>query len=113
MAGERGTNGPFTFDPTTFVGPELRYDHAHGWLRADSRYSASAPAAERSIALIAQWQPGTMNVRASRTSSTGLTKHCGSGTLSDVGQLRQRELRRGRGRAEHATLQSERRIVGA
>ena len=45
---------------------------------------SGAPSAERTIALIAQYQPGTMNVVAAWTSLTGLHKNGGSGTLSGV-----------------------------
>jgi Tfp pilus assembly protein PilX len=103
-------NGPFTFDPATFVGPDSgtitltggyariilqRIRPAVGTtvsglyiVRSRGVKTVSgvsgAPAAERTVALIASWQPGTMNVLAAWTSLTGLTKNGGSGTLSGV-----------------------------
>jgi hypothetical protein len=103
-------NGPLTFDPATFVGPDSgtismtggyalitvqRIRPAVGTtvsalyiVRSRGVKTISgvsdAPAAERTVALIASWQPGTMNVLAAWTSLTGLTKNGGSGTLSGV-----------------------------
>ena len=104
------TSGPFTFDPTTFVGPDSgtitmtggyakiivqRIRPAVGTtvpslfivrsrgVKTSSSVSG-APAAERTVALIAAWQPGQMNVVAAWTSLTGLQKNGGSGTLSGV-----------------------------
>jgi hypothetical protein len=104
------TNGPFAFDPTTFVGPDsgtipmtggyaklivqrirpavgttvsaLYVVRSRG-VKTTSSVSG-APAAERTVALIASWQPGTMNVVAAWTSLAGLQKNGGSGTLSGV-----------------------------
>lgn len=104
------TNGPFTFDPTTFVGPDSgtttmtggyariivqRIRPAVGTTQSALFIVRSrgvktisgvsgAPSAERTVALIASWQPGNMNVLAAWTSLTGLQKNGGSGTLSGV-----------------------------
>jgi hypothetical protein len=103
-------NGPFAFDPLTFVGPDSgiitltggyakiivqRIRPAVGTtvsslfvvrsrgVRTVSSVSG-APSAERTLALFASWQPATMNVLAAWTSITGLTKNGGSGELSGV-----------------------------
>ena len=104
------TNGPLTFDPATFVGPDSgtialtggyakiivqRIRPAVGTTVSSlfvvrsrgvktSSSVAGAPNAERTIALIASWQKGSMNVTAAWTSLTGLQKNGGSGTLSGV-----------------------------
>ena len=104
------TNGPLTFDPATFVGPDSgditltngfarivvqRIRPAVGTTVAGlfvvkstgvktASSVAGAPRAERTLALIASYQPGTMNVVAAWTSLTGLQKNGGSGTLSGV-----------------------------
>jgi hypothetical protein len=104
------TGGPITFDPTTFVGPDSgnitmtggyariivqRIRPAVGTtvsslfvVRSRGVKTVSgvsgAPSAERTVALIASWQPGKMNVVAAWTSLTGLQKNGGSGTLSGV-----------------------------
>lgn len=104
------TNGPFTFDPTTFVGPDSGTISLTGGyakitmqrLRAavgttvpalyviksrgvkTSSGVSGAPAAERTIGMFAEWQPGTMNVVAAWTSLTGLHKNGGSGELNGV-----------------------------
>lgn len=44
------------------------------------------PQAERIVAQYAQWQTGTMDVRSSFTSLTGMQKNGGSGTISGVDQ---------------------------
>ena len=103
-------NGPFAFDPTTFVGPDSgtitmtggyariimqRIRPAVGTtvaalyiVRARGVKTISgvsgAPSAERTVALIAAWQPSNMNVLSAWTSLTGLQKNGGSGTLSGV-----------------------------
>lgn len=104
------TNGPFAFNPATFVGPDSgtitmtggyakiivqRIRPAVGTtipalfvirsrgVKTSSSVSG-APNAERTLALYAQYQPGTMNVVAAWTSLTGLHKNGGSGTLSGV-----------------------------
>jgi hypothetical protein len=102
------TNGPITFNPTTFVGPDSgTVSFTGGYARVTlqrlkpavgttvpalyvltsrgvktSSSVAGAPAAERTVAVYAQWQPGTMNVVSAWTSLTGLHKNGGSGTLS-------------------------------
>jgi hypothetical protein len=104
------TNGPFAFNPATFVGPDSGTTSMTGGyakitvqriraavgttvpaifvIKSRGVKTASsvsgAPVAERSIALIAQYQPGNMNVVAAWTSLTGLQKNGGSGTLSGV-----------------------------
>lgn len=103
-------NGPLTFDPATFVGPDSgTFTMTAGYARVTvqrirpavgttvtglyivksrgvktASSVSGAPAAERTVALIAQWQPGTMNVVSAWTSLTGLQKNGGSGTLSGV-----------------------------
>lgn len=104
------TNGPFAFDPTTFVGPDSgtmtmtggyakilvqRIRPAVGTTVSSlfvvrsrgvktSSSVSGAPNAERTVALLASWQPGQMNVVSAWTSLTGLTKNGASGTLSGV-----------------------------
>lgn len=103
-------NGPFSFDPSTFVGPDSGTISLAGGsakitvqrLRAavgttvpalyvvksrgvkTTSGVSGAPAAERTIALFAEWQPGEMNVVAAWTSLTGLHKNGGSGELNGV-----------------------------
>lgn len=110
LADPTSATGPFVFDPTTFVGPDsgaitltggyakiivqrirpsvgttvsaLFVVRSRG-VKTSSSVSG-APNAERTIALIASWQKGTMNVLSAWTSLTGLQKNGGSGTLSGV-----------------------------
>jgi hypothetical protein len=104
------TTGPFAFNPATFVGPDSgtttmtngyamitvqRIRAAVGTtvpalfviksrgVKTTSSVSGARPA-ERTVALIAQFQAGNMNVRAAWTSLTGLEKNGASGTLSGV-----------------------------
>jgi hypothetical protein len=46
------------------------------------RYDAATPSAERTVAQLAIWKAGTMDVDAAWTSLTGLHKNGGSGTIS-------------------------------
>jgi hypothetical protein len=104
------TNGPLTFNPATFVGPDSGTTSMTGGyakitvqrIRAavgttvpalfiiksrgvkTTSSVSGAPPAERTVALIAQYQPGNMKVLSAWTSLTGLTKNGGSGTLSGV-----------------------------
>jgi hypothetical protein len=104
------TNGPITFNPATFVGPDSgNITMTNGYAKITvqrvrpavgttvaalfviksrgvktSSSVSGAPSAERTLALFASYQPGTMNVVAAWTSLTGLQKNGGSGTLSGV-----------------------------
>ena len=104
------TNGPFTFAPSTFVGPDSgTFTYTGGYARITvqrvktamgatapatfviksrgvktTSSVAGAPVAERTVAMFAQFQAGNMNVLAAWTSLTGLHKNGGSGTLSGV-----------------------------
>lgn len=102
------TNGPFAFNATTFAGPDsgtvtisggyavitaqriraavgttvsaLYVVRSRGVLTASG--VSDAPQAERTVAMLAEWQPGTMKVLSAWTSLTGLKKNGGSGALS-------------------------------
>ncbi len=66
--------------------PALYVVRAYGIYSSARRYDANQPSAERSVAQLATWEPGSMNVYGAWTSLTGLNKNGGSGTLAGADQ---------------------------
>jgi hypothetical protein len=59
---------------------------AHATASAATRLDHLDPHAQRSVAQLATWIPGSMNVQSAWTSITGLTKNGGAGTISGTDQ---------------------------
>lgn len=66
--------------------PALYIVSSSGVSTAAKRFDALTPAARRTVAQFAVWQPGTMSVLSAWTSITGLHKNGGSGTISGTDQ---------------------------
>lgn len=66
--------------------PALYVIRSHGSSTGSVKNDHSTPTAERSVSQFAIWRPGTMQVLGAWTSTTGLHKNGGSGTISGVDQ---------------------------
>ncbi len=66
--------------------PALYVIRSHGSSTGSIKSDHMTPIAERSVSQFAIWRPGTMEVLGAWTSTTGLNKNGGSGTISGVDQ---------------------------
>jgi len=66
--------------------PALYVIRAYATNTGAVRYGADIPASERTVAQVAIWQDGTMDVKSAWTSIPGLQKNGGAGTISGTDQ---------------------------